>query len=132
MKRLVSALRHYGAKEIHLRSSSPPLRYPCYFGIDIPKEKELIAAGRTVEEIREYIGVDSIGYLSMPGLGRAISTSMSGAEGPNDEQALSMLHSEFCYGCMQTQGWPFDPKVEAKHGAQLINLMPRRVAVKGQ
>lgn len=132
MKRLVSALRHYGAKEIHLRSSSPPLRNPCYFGIDIPREKELIAAGRTVEEIRQYIGVDSLGYLSIPGLGRAINTSMSDADVSSDEQAANMLHSEFCYGCMETQGWPFDPATEAKHGAQLINLMPRRVAVKGQ
>jgi amidophosphoribosyltransferase len=133
MKRLVSALRHYGAKEIHLRSSSPPLRNPCYFGIDIPREKELIAAGRTVEEIRQYIGVDSLGYLSVPGLGRAINTSMSDREVPNDEQALGMLHSEFCYGCMETQGWPFDPSTEAKHGAQLVTLMPRRVAAaKGQ
>ncbi len=132
MKRLVSALRHYGAKEIHLRSSSPPLRNPCYFGIDIPREKELIAAGRTVEEIRQYIGVDSLGYLSIPGLGRAINTAMSDSEIASDEQATNMLHSEFCYGCMETQGWPFDPATEAKHGAQLINIMPRRVAVKGQ
>jgi amidophosphoribosyltransferase len=132
VKRLVSALRHYGAKEIHLRSASPPLRYPCYFGIDIPREKELIAAGRTVEEVRQYIGVDSLGYLSPTGLGRAINTAMSDSEIPDDKQALQMLHSEFCYGCMETQGWPFDPKVEAKHGVQLVNLMPRRVAVKGQ
>jgi amidophosphoribosyltransferase len=132
VKRLVSALRHYGAKEIHLRSASPPLRYPCYFGIDIPREKELIAAGRTVEEVRQYIGVDSLGYLSPTGLGRAINTAMSANEIPNDKQALQMLHSEFCYGCMETQGWPFDPKAEAKHGAQLVNLIPRRVAVKGQ
>jgi amidophosphoribosyltransferase len=133
VKRLVSALRHYGAKEIHLRSASPPLRYPCYFGIDIPKEKELIAAGRTVEEVRQYIGVDSLGYLSTTGLGRAINAAMDDSgEVPNDQQALHMLHNEFCYGCMETQGWPFDPKVEAKHGAQLVNLTPRRVAVKGQ
>jgi len=72
MKRLVSALRNRGVKEIHLRSSAPPLRHPCYFGIDIPQESELIAAGRTIQEIAEYIGVDSLGYLSLTGLGRAI------------------------------------------------------------
>src|SRR5436309_10554751 len=75
VKRLVAALRHQGVKEIHLRSSSPPLRHPCYFGIDIPQEEELIAAGRTVEEIAEYIGVDSLGYLSATGLGRAIASA---------------------------------------------------------
>ena len=75
MKRLVSALRNRGVKEIHLRSSAPPLRHPCYFGIDIPQEAELIAAGRTVQEIADYIGVDSLGYLSLAGLGRAIQTA---------------------------------------------------------
>src|SRR6266568_9384302 len=109
MKRLVAALRHQGVKEIHLRSSSPPLRHPCHFGIDIPQESELIAAGRTAEEIAAYIGVDSLGYLSTTGLGRAIATA-------NEERTLedaaadTLLHAEFCYGCMEKQGWPFDPE----------------------
>jgi amidophosphoribosyltransferase len=108
MKRLVAALRHQGAKEIHLRSSSPPLRHPCYFGIDIPREEELIAAGRSVQEVMDYIGVDSLGYLSIAGLGRALSVVKSNAELDNDT-ALASLHSECCYGCMKTEGWPFDP-----------------------
>jgi amidophosphoribosyltransferase len=111
MKRLVSALRHRGVKEIHLRSSSPPLRHPCYFGIDIPQETELIAAGRSIQQIADYIGVDSLGYLSLPGLGRAIH-SVSSSEDINDETATRLLHQEFCYGCMEKQGWPFDPKTE--------------------
>lgn len=112
MKRLVAALRHQGAREIHLRSSAPPLRHPCSFGINIPQEDELIAAGRSIQEIAEYIGVDSLGYLSLAGLGRAIRAA--GAEEVESEQdnetALRSLHNEFCYGCMQTQGWPFDPR----------------------
>lgn len=108
MKRLVAALRHQGAKEIHLRSSSPPLRHPCYFGIDIPREEELIAAGRSVQEVADYIGVDSLGYLSIAGLGRALSVVKSNMELDNDT-ALASLHSECCYGCMKTEGWPFDP-----------------------
>jgi amidophosphoribosyltransferase len=108
MKRLVAALRHQGAQEIHLRSSSPPLRHPCYFGIDIPQEIELIAAGRTVEEIPAYIGVDSLGYLSITGLGRAIA-SASGSDNIDDAQADALLHREFCYGCMLRRGWPYDP-----------------------
>jgi amidophosphoribosyltransferase len=108
MKRLVAALRHQGVKEIHLRSSSPPLRHPCYFGIDIPQEEELIAAGRTVEEIAAYIGVDSLGYLSTTGLGRAIASARE-EHVYNDAAADSLLHGEFCYGCMEKQGWPFDP-----------------------
>lgn len=108
MKRLVAALRHQGAKEIHLRSSAPPLRHPCYFGIDIPQEEELIAAGRTVAEVAQYIGVDSLGYLSIEGLGRAI-TSANGGNPLDSESTRTLLHAEFCYGCMEKQGWPFDP-----------------------
>lgn len=132
MKRLVSALRHRGVKEIHLRSSSPPLRHPCYFGIDIPQEAELIAAGRTVQEVADYIGVDSLGYLSLPGLGRAIASV--GPEGtlPEDETAFQFLNNEFCYGCMEKQGWPFDPIAGATHGKHHITFLPRDTAIKGQ
>jgi amidophosphoribosyltransferase len=128
MKRLVAALRHYGAKEIHLRSSAPPLRHPCHFGIDIPQEEELIASGRSIQEIADYIGVDSLGYLSIAGLGRAIS---SAEEHPlNDEAATTNLHREFCYGCMQKKGWPLDP-LGAARNAQLISLKRRDTAVQG-
>jgi amidophosphoribosyltransferase len=109
MKRLVAALRHQGAREIHLRSSSPPLRHPCYFGIDIPQRDELVAAGRTVREIAAYIDVESIGYLSLAGLGRAIYSASHLTE-LDEASAQAFLHSEFCYGCMQTRGWPFDPE----------------------
>src|SRR5437016_6893980 len=104
MKRLVAALRHQGVKEIHLRSSAPPLRHPCHFGIDIPKESELIAAGRTAEEIAAYIGVDSLGYLSTTGLGRAIATANE-ERTLEDAAANTLLHTEFCYGGMEKQGW---------------------------
>ncbi|HVB61112.1 MAG TPA: amidophosphoribosyltransferase [Ktedonobacteraceae bacterium] len=107
MKRLVAALRHKGVKEIHLRSSAPPLRHPCHFGIDIPQESELIAAGRSVQEIADYIGVDSLGYLSVSGLGRAIADTQTDKD--DKEAARDFLHRGFCYGCMETGGWPFDP-----------------------
>jgi amidophosphoribosyltransferase len=112
MKRLVAALRHRGVKEIHLRSSSPPLRHPCYFGIDIPQEEELIAAGRSIQQIADYIGVDSLGYLSLAGLGRAIH-SVSHREDVDNETATRLLHQELCYGCMEKQGWPFDPVAQS-------------------
>lgn len=109
MKRLVAALRRYGVKEIHLRSTAPPMRHPCYFGVDIPQEAELVAAGRTVQEVADYIGVDTLGYLSIEGLGRAIhAIAPAGAE-LDDARARKFLHNEFCYGCMQADGWPYDP-----------------------
>jgi len=62
------ALRRAGAKEIHMRVSCPPIRHPCFFGIDFPTPTELIANGRSVEQIREFIEVDSLSYLSLEGM----------------------------------------------------------------
>jgi len=61
-------LRAAGAKEIHLRISCPPIRHPCYFGIDFAEREQLIADGRDVEQIRDFLGVDSLAYLSLDGL----------------------------------------------------------------
>ncbi len=63
--RLVKILRDAGAKEVHMRISAPPFLHPCFFGTDVPDREYLIAYGRTVEEIRDIIGVDSLGYLSL-------------------------------------------------------------------
>lgn len=62
------AIREAGAKEIHLRISSPPIRHPCYFGVDFASKDQLVANGRTVEEIRQFLGVDSLHFLSLEGL----------------------------------------------------------------
>ncbi len=64
----IGALRTAGATEIHLRIASPPIRHACYFGIDFPEERKLIANNRSVEEIRKYLKVDSIAYLSIEGM----------------------------------------------------------------
>ncbi len=63
--KIVSLLRDAGAKEVHMRISAPPFKYPCYFGIDIPSKEQLIANDRTIRQIQELIGVDSLGYLSL-------------------------------------------------------------------
>jgi amidophosphoribosyltransferase len=62
------ALRRAGAKEIHLRVSCPPIRHPCFYGIDFPTSEELIAHNRTVDQIRDFLEVDSLAYLSLEGL----------------------------------------------------------------
>ena len=62
------AIRAAGAKEIHLRVSCPPIRHPCFYGIDFPTSEELIAHNRTVEQIREFLEVDSLAYLSLDGM----------------------------------------------------------------
>ncbi|MCS7265734.1 MAG: amidophosphoribosyltransferase [Armatimonadetes bacterium] len=71
-RNIVGMLREAGAKEIHVRISSPPYRFPCFYGIDTAARNELIAAQLDVEEIRRYIGADSLGYLSMEGLFEAV------------------------------------------------------------
>ena len=64
----MGALRRAGAREIHLRVASPPIRHPCYFGIDFPSPDELVATGRTVEQVRDFLEVDSLYYLSHEGM----------------------------------------------------------------
>ena len=70
--RVVSLLRKAGAAEVHLRICAPPIRYPCFFGVDMATRWELIAARKTIPEIKEYLGADSLGYLSLDGLIRAV------------------------------------------------------------
>jgi amidophosphoribosyltransferase len=71
-KRIVNLLKDAGAKEVHVRISSPAFLHPCYFGTDIPSEDQLIASGKTVEEIAEYIEADSLGYLDVDRLSEMI------------------------------------------------------------
>jgi amidophosphoribosyltransferase len=67
-RKIVRLVRDAGAKEVHFRISCPPTISPCYYGVDTPSKNQLIAANKSVEEIREYIGADSLAYLSLDGL----------------------------------------------------------------
>jgi len=67
-RKIVRMVRDAGAREVHLRISSPPTTGPCYYGIDTPLKSELIAASHTVDEIRRFVEADSLGYLSHEGL----------------------------------------------------------------
>jgi amidophosphoribosyltransferase len=82
--RIVALLREAGATEVHLRITSPPIRHPCYLGVDMATYDELIAANYTVEEIREKTGADSLGYLSLEGL----------------VEAVGRRRGEMCLGCL--------------------------------
>lgn len=73
-RKIVKMVRNAGAKEVHVRISSPPTSYPCYYGIDTPNRKELISSSHTIEEIRRYITADSLGYLSEEGLMTAVGS----------------------------------------------------------
>jgi amidophosphoribosyltransferase len=71
--KVVNLLRRAGAREVHMRVCAPPIRYPCFFGVDMATRGELIAAHKTVPEIRDFIGADSLGYLSIEGLIKAVA-----------------------------------------------------------
>lgn len=72
-QKIVTMLKNAGAKEVHVRISSPPSISPCFYGIDTPSKRELIAANQSVEEIREFLGADSLAYISLKGLLQTVS-----------------------------------------------------------
>jgi amidophosphoribosyltransferase len=82
-RQIVALLRKAGATEVHLRISSPPIHHPCFYGIDTQIETELIASTRSVEEIREFVGADSLTFLSIGGV----------------LQALDLPYDRFCFAC---------------------------------
>ena len=69
---MVNLLRRGGAKEVHLRSCAPPIKHPCHLGVDLATRRELIAANKSVDQIKEYVGADSLGYLSIESLLKAV------------------------------------------------------------
>ena len=95
--RIVKMLRDAGAKEVHVRISSPPFLWPCYFGTDIPAREQLIAYNRSIEDIRKIIGADSLGYLELARL-------------PQMVEGLPI-----CHGCFDGQ-YPMEPPVEDIRG----------------
>ena len=70
---VVRLLKKAGAKQVHMRICAPPIRYPCFFGVDMATRQELIAAHKTVAEVKDFIGADSLGYLSIDGLIKAVA-----------------------------------------------------------
>lgn len=95
-KKIVQLIRDAGAKEVHFASSSPPLKFPCYYGIDMQTKGEFIACKRAIENVREMIGVDSLTYQSIKGLIDAVSTSKV---------------KNFCTACF-TGEYPIQPEEE--------------------
>ncbi len=90
-RKIVRMVRSAGAREVHVRISCPPTRSPCFYGVDTPTKRELIAANNTVEEIRTFLEADSLGYLSLGGL----------------REAVADHNQEYCYACY-TGDYPTD------------------------
>lgn len=96
-QKLVKMLRDAGAKEVHLRISSPPTKWPCYYGIDTPTRSELIASSNSIEKINEFITSDSLEYLSLEGMHEAVIASQDTRRLPLVTQGLE--RDSFCHAC---------------------------------
>src|SRR3989440_5146926 len=108
-KALVQLIRQAGAREVHFRVASPPITGPCYYGIDTPTKGELIASSHDVPEIRDHLGVDSLGYLSLDGMLRAAGGDPAG----------------FCHACFSgayPTEIPGDDIAGARHAAPLLTI----------
>ena len=97
----IKTIHEAGAKEVHMRVSCPPLRFPCFYGIDFPTKKELIASSHPVEWIRDFIGADSLEYLSLEGM----------------LKAMPLPKNEFCTACF-TGDYP--TKLPKKLGKSIL------------
>jgi amidophosphoribosyltransferase len=97
--KIVQLLREAGAKEVHFRITSPPVRWPCFYGIDTDSQQQLIAANQEVEKVREYIGADSLAYLSLEGL----------------VEATGLAKEDFCAACFDGD-YPIRIPQEARAG----------------
>ncbi len=89
-RKIVKMVRDAGAREVHLRISSPPTQWPCYYGIDTPTRRELIASSHTTDEIARYVTADTLGYLSLEGMLQAVAGPGKPANG-------------FCHACFSGQ-----------------------------
>src|SRR6202042_886439 len=86
-RKIVRMVRDAGAREVHVRISSPPTQWPCYYGIDTPTRRELIASSHSTEEIARYVAADSLGHLSLDGMLETLGGSPNG----------------FCHACFSGQ-----------------------------
>jgi amidophosphoribosyltransferase len=108
-KKIVSMLFEAGAAEVHVRISSPPVKWPCFYGIDMDNQDQLIASHKKVEEIRDHIGATSLGYLSINGLTRAIGVSKN----------------YFCTACL-TGEYPIEVPTDLKNTKLSLELAGSR------
>jgi len=104
-RKLVGMLRAAGAREVHVRISSPPTKWPCFYGIDTPTRSELIASSHSVDEIRRYLRADSLGYLSLDGLVDVVHAAevAAGENRPapedDDKPHLPVVRDGYCHAC---------------------------------
>ena len=113
-QKIVSMIKAAGAREVHMRISCPPTVSPCYYGIDTPHRDELIAAEQSVEQIRDFMGADTLAYLSMDGLLEAVGEE----------------HPHYCTACY-TKNYPVEPPRDTEAYRQMVLKMADSVEAAG-
>src|SRR5205085_6161123 len=109
-QKIVKMVREAGAQEVHMRISCPPTIAPCYYGVDTPTREELIASHKSVEEIRAFLGADSLGYLSMQGMLEAVGDAQD---------------TRFCTACYTGQyPTPLGRHVETSRQREVLTAVP--------
>ncbi len=104
-RKIIKMVRDAGAREVHLRISSPPTQWPCYYGIDTPTRSELIASSHSVEEIARYVTADTLGYLSLEGMISAVTET--------GDETRDRDPSHFCHACFSGDyAIPFAPSTK--------------------
>jgi len=114
-RKIIKMVRDAGAREVHLRISSPPTAWPCYYGIDTPTRSELIASSHSVEEIARYVTADTLGYLSLEGMLGAITkkAERAGKPSPGGSPPADADPRHFCHACFSGEyAVPFTPSVK--------------------
>ncbi|MBW2529211.1 MAG: amidophosphoribosyltransferase [Deltaproteobacteria bacterium] len=115
-RKLVGMLRAAGAAEVHVRISSPPTQWPCYYGIDTPTRRELIAANHSVEEIRRFLTADSLGYLSLRGLVESVWE----CERQANPSRVGASREGYCHACFSGE-YPVELERAAQRQLRLVN-----------
>jgi amidophosphoribosyltransferase len=108
-RKIVKMVKAAGAKEVHLRISCPPTISPCFYGVDTPSRTELIAATHTIDEIRKYVGADSLAYLSLDGLRQAV--------GPSQQQS----YCTSCYTGVYPVAFPRDERAYLQLALKVVD-----------
>ena len=128
-RKIVRMIRNAGAKEVHMRVSCPPTVSPCFYGVDTPSKKELIAANKSVEEIREFIGADSLAYLSLEGMKKACA---DGEKTTYCTACYTGLVSHEMGGCGRNPARNDQPNLSSFTSKKTLSSRPERSAAIAQ
>ncbi len=123
-RKIVDMVRNAGAKEVHMRISAPPVKHSCFYGIDTPEEKQLLAHTHTVEQMRDFIGVDSLAFISIDGVYRAMGEAKRNNDVP--QYCDACFTGDYAIPLTDKTIDEVQPKLSFMKEGQIINLSEKR------